>query len=302
MSIQNVLNSKFSVQFSILIGKYLPRRWGYGFGRMLGSLIGSVQNWDINRNVRVNQYVVQGENLTRAELVKAAKNVLSHAGRCYYDLHHYINKPNELDVLVPWTDQMQEFIEITNQDQGYLVVAPHISNFDLVVSRLVRGGYKGKVLSYPNPGSGYQLQNEIRKSYGLELTPLGDPGVEIESIAYLKSGGVLATGIDRPVPTRKKRHYVNFFGRPSPLPLGYITTALAADVPIIVVTAYMLPDGRYGFKNSNPIQLKNFGNKLDNILLNAEIVLKEIERFIKLVPEQWLMYYSAWPDLLEKEL
>lgn len=302
MAIQNILNSKFSVQFSILIGKYLPLKWGYSFTNLLGSLIGSFRNWDINRNIRLNQYVVQGERLTSTELNRAAKNVLTHAGRCYYDLHHYIDRLDELEDLIPWTDQMQEFINLTEQDQGFMVVAPHISNFDLVVSRLVRGGYQGRVLSYPNPGSGYQLQNEIRKSYGLELTPLDDPDVEAESISYLRSGGVVATGVDRPVPTRKRRHYVNFFGRPSPLPLGYITTALAADVPIIVVTAYMLPDGRYAFKSTNLIHLRKFGNKLDNILLNAEMVIKEIERFIKLAPEQWLMYYPVWPDLLERGL
>ena len=302
MSIQNILNSKTSVQFSILIGKYLPKKWGYGFGRLLGSLIGSVPQWDITRNIRLNQYVVQGGKLTKAELVQSTKNVLIHAGHCYYDLYHYIDKPKQLKNLVPMTDQMQDFIDLSNQNQGYLVVAPHLSNFDLVVSRLVRGGFNGRVLGYPNPASGYQLQNEIRKSYGLNLSHLGDPGLEREIIDYLKAGGVVATGVDRPVPTRKKRHYVNFFGRPSALPLGYITTALAADVPIIVVTAYMLPDGRYGFKNSQPIYLEEYDNRLENILRNAERILAEIESFIKENPEQWLMYYPVWPDLLEKGL
>ena len=302
MSIQNILNSKLSVQFSILIGKYLPKNLGYSVGRQLGSLIGSFRNWDINRNIRLNQFVIQGEKLTKAQLVRSAKDVLTHAGRCYYDFHHYINRPDALNDLVPLTDEMREFIELSKQKQGYMVIAPHLSNFDLVVSRLIRGGFIGRVLSYSNPGSGYQLQNEIRKSYGMELTPLGDPGVEAATIEYLKNGGTVATGVDRPLSTRKKRHFVNFFGMPSPLPLGYITTALAADVPIIVVTAYMLPDGKYGFKHSGPIPLKKYASRLDNILLNAEMVLKEIETFIKLAPEQWLMYYPVWPDLMEKGL
>ncbi len=300
MSIQNIFNSKASVQFSILIGKYLPRKWGYGFSKYLGTLIGSVNSWDINRNIRLNQYVVQGEKQSRSDLGRSAKKVLIHAGRCYYDLHHYFKKPEELNDIVPWSDQMQTFVELTNQNQGFMVVAPHISNFDLVISRLVMGGFQAKILSYPNPGSGYQLQNEIRKSYGMDVTPLNVPGIEAATIEYMKSGGVAATGVDRPLPTRKKRHFVNFFGKPSPLPLGYITTALAADVPIIVVTAYMMPNSRYGFRHTEPIHLKKYDNKLDNILKNAEMVLKEIEHFIKLYPEQWLMYYPAWPDLLEK--
>lgn len=302
MSIQNILNSKLSVQFSILIGKYLPQEWGYSFGRQLGSLIGFFRNWDINRNIRLNQFVIQGENLTKPQLIRSAKNVLTHAGRCYYDLHHYIDRPEALNELVPLTDEMKDFIALSNQKQGYVVVAPHLSNFDLVVSRLVRGGFVGKVISYSNPGSGYQLQNEIRKSYGLELTPAGDPGMEAAMIDYLKNGGIVATGVDRPLPSRKKRHFVNFFGRPSPLPLGYITMALAAEVPILVVTAYMLPDGRYGFRHTGPLTLKKYSSKLDTILLNAEMVLKEIEAFIRKTPEQWLMYYPVWPDLQEEGL
>lgn len=302
MSIQNILNSKFSVQFSILIGKYLPRKWGYGFSKFLSSLISSVSSWDINRNIRLNQFVVQGEKASRKELIRSVKNVLTHAGRCYYDLYHYTYKPMELDELIPLSDPIRDFIDLTSQNQGYMVVAPHLSNFDLVMSRIVRGGYQGKALSYPNPGSGYQLQNEIRQSYGLDLIPLGTPGLEAEIIEYLKNGGVVGTGIDRPLPTRKERHYVEFFGRPSPLPLGYITTALAADVPVIVVSAYMTPDGKYGFRHSGPIHLKKHTNKLDNILRNAEMILKIIEEYIKLAPEQWLMYYPVWPDLLEKGL
>lgn len=269
---------------------------------MLGSLIGSFQNWDISRNIRLNQFVAQGEKLSRAELVKSSKKILAHAGRCYYDLHHCINQPVALDELVPFTDEMQQFVNFSKEKQGYMVVAPHLSNFDLVVARLVRGGFKGKVLSQPNPGSGYLLQNDIRKSYGMDLTPLGSPGVEAAMVTYLKDGGVVATGIDRPLPTRKKKHFVNFFGKPSPLPLGYITTALAADVPIIAVTAYMTPDGKYGFKHSNPILLKKYSNKLDSILLNAEMILQEIETFIRMVPDQWLMYYPVWPDLAERDL
>ncbi len=302
MAIQNFFNSKISVQFSILIGKYLPRKWGYGVAKFLGSFIGSIHNLDINRNVRLNQFVVQGEELTKTDLVRSAKNVLIHAGRCYYDLYHYINKIEKLNDLIPMSDKMQDFIDLSHKNQGYLVVAPHISNFDLIVSRLVRAGFRGRVLSYPNPGSGYQLQNKIRQSYGLELTEIGDPGLEEEIINYLKNGGIVATGIDRPVPSRKKRHYVKFFGRPSPLPLGYITTALAANVPILVVTSYMFPDGRYGFDSSNPIHLNKYDNKMDNILRNAEMVLKETERFIRRNPEQWLMYYPVWPDLLERGL
>jgi len=302
MAENGILNSKFSVQLSILIGKYLPPKIGYRIGERLAAFIASNKNWEISKTIRGNQYIVNGEKNTRDELIQKSKQVLTHAGHCYIDLYHFFNKPEKIESLVPFSEPMKEFIEICRTGKGYMVVSPHLSNFDLVVCSLVHHGFKGKVLSYPNPGSGYQLQNEIRASYGLDVLPLGDSRLETKIIQFLKSGGVAATGVDRPVPDRKKRHYVNFFGHPSPLPLGYITTALAANVPIIAVTAIMKPDGTYGFMHSGPIQLKKYKNKLDDIMLNAERILKRIEEYIKLAPDQWLMYYPVWPELVNEKL
>jgi len=302
MSSQSLFNSKFAVEFSILIGRYMPKSTGYWLSRKLAGLIGSFQGLEINRNIRINQYVVNGENKPHRELVQLNKDVLQHAGKCYYDLYHYIDRPKKLEELVPLTTQMSELIRLSHLKEGFLIVAPHMSNFDLVVSRLISEGFKGRVLSYPNPGSGYQLQNDIRVSYGLDVVPLSDPWAETGMIDYLKQGGVIATAVDRPLPNRKKRHYINFFGRPSPLPAGYVTTALAADVPIIAVTAIMEKNGNYGFRLSEPIQLKRYQDKMDTLFLNAERTLKEIEMFIKLAPSQWLMYYPVWPDLLSEDL
>lgn len=299
---KKLLNSKFSVRLSILIGKSMPKKMGGRLITVFSNILASIKNLDLTSAIRSNQYVVSGGILSNQELVQRTQQVLSHAGHCFYDLYHYYNKPEKLETIVPWSETMAQFVKYSQEGQGYLVVAPHLSNFDLVMARLVKGGFIGKVLSYPNPGSGYQLQNEIRDSFGLDVIPLGDSSLEAEIVQYLKSGGMVATGVDRPVPGRKKRHFVQFFGRPSPLPLGYITTAQAADVPIIVVAALMHPDGRYGLRISKPILLKKFENKLDNIILNAERVLMVIEEFVKLSPEQWLMYYPVWPDQINEDI
>jgi lauroyl/myristoyl acyltransferase len=302
IKMQKFLNSKISIQLSILIGKSMSPKMGVRLSNTIGSIIGSIKRLDITKAIRSNQFVVSGGSLSDQDLVQRTIKILSHAGRCYYDLYHYYSKPEKMETIVPWSETMTELVNYSHEDQGYLVIAPHLSNFDLVVARLIKGGFKGKVLSYPNPGSGYQLQNKIRKSYGLDLIPLGDSSLEADIVQYLKAGGVVATGVDRPVPSRKKKHYTQFFGRPSPLPLGYITTALAANVPIITVAAFMHPDGSYGLRLSKPITLKKFENKLDDIILNAERVLKEVEKFIKLSPDQWLMYYPAWPDQMNENI
>ena len=302
MTLQAILNSKFSVRVSVMIGRYLSPKVGYRVSQSIASLVSRFENADITKAIRANQFIVNGETNSHRDLVEKTKNVLGHAGRCYYDLNHFFNKPEKLESMVPFSESMKDFIKICQQDQGYLVIAPHLSNFDLVVCGLVQHGFKAKVLSYPNPGTGYQLQNEIRSSFGMDVAPLGDSRFEAEIVNYLKNGGVAATGVDRPVPGRKKRHYVNFFGKPSPLPVGYITTALAADVPVIAVASYMLPSGQYDLMNSGPITLKRHRNKLDEIILNTEMVLEKIEGFIQKVPEQWLMFYPVWPDFQDERI
>jgi lauroyl/myristoyl acyltransferase len=302
MALQGFFNSRASVQASILMGKYLPPSLGYRFSEGISSLLARMVNLPINRAIRTNQYVANGETSTRQELVQMTNDVLEHAGKCFYDLYHFFNKQEKLEHMVPFSQSIDDFVKLSQGDQGYIVVSPHLSNFDLVVCGIVHYGFKGRVLSYPNPGSGYQLQNKIRASFGLNITPIGDPNLETEIIEYLRTGGVVATAVDRPITGRKKRHYVNFFGRPSPLPIGYITTALAANVPVIVVTAIMKPDGTYGFLFSGPLPLKKYRNKMEDIKLNTEMVLEHVEKFIRMAPRQWLMYYPVWPDLLSEDL
>ncbi|MGB2964303.1 MAG: lysophospholipid acyltransferase family protein [Anaerolineales bacterium] len=300
MANQNFFNSIYAVRASILIGKTLPPKIGYAFCRSFSTFLTRFENLAISRSIRANQFIVNGEKNTRAELIQQTQRILEHAGKCYYDLYHFFTKPEKLESMVPFSESMRKFIQICQQKSGLMVVSPHISNFDLVICGLAQNGFRGKILSFPNPGSGYQLQNEIRVNFGLDITPLGDSKLEAEIVNYLKNGGVTATGVDRPVPGRKKKHYVKFFGQPSPLPVGYITTALAADVPVMVVSAFMHPNGQYGFMYSDPIPLKRYKNKLDDIILNTEMILEKIEGYIRKVPEQWLMYYPVWPDTLKE--
>ena len=85
---QKLLNSKFSVRLSILIGKNMPQGMGAWIIKSISSIIGSIDNLDINRSISSNQSVVSSETLTDPELAQRTKQVLSHAGRCYYDLYH----------------------------------------------------------------------------------------------------------------------------------------------------------------------------------------------------------------------
>jgi len=300
MNVQRLLNHSWVVKTSIFIGESLPPKLGYAVTRGFARFLTAFRNSDLSRHVRANQWVAQGENLSYEELVQATRSVLTHAGRCYYDLYHTWTDIQAQREMVPISDPIEEFIAATKSQQGTLVVAPHLSNFDLAVRALASYGLKAKILTLENPTGGQRVQNKLRETTGLDITPLGDPKVYSEVIQHLKDGGVAATGVDRPSPKRKKRHQVQFLGRPSALPVGYIRLALAADVPITVVAAKMLPSQKYSLLHSGPITLKKFSDRVKEVVYNAEMILEIIGEYILQAPEQWLMYYPVWPELMEE--
>ncbi|MDZ7844557.1 MAG: lysophospholipid acyltransferase family protein [Anaerolineales bacterium] len=300
MDLQNYLGNKHVVKASIFVGETFPLRIGYRLAELFARFLTKFENSDLSRAIRANQWVAQGENLNHKELVSATRAVLTHAGTCYFDLYHTWRDPEALLERVPTSRSIEDFIEFTNRDEGVLVVAPHLSNFDLVIRALASYGFKAKILTLENPTSGNEVQNRLRATTGLDITPLNDPQVYEKVIKHLKSGGVAATGVDRPPqPVRKKRHPVNFLGRPSALPVGYIRMALAADVPIVVVAVKQLPTKDYTLLYSGPITLKRFDNRLEETIYNAEMILEHIGGYILQAPEQWLMYYPVWPDVMD---
>lgn len=299
MDLQRYLDHQWVVRTSILIGETFPPRLGYRIARSLARLLTWFENSDLSQAIRANQWVAQGEDLSHPELVAATQAVLTHAGKCYYDLYHTWRDEQALLEMVPNCPAIEDFIDYTQSGRGTLVVAPHLSNFDLVVRALAAYGLKAKILTLENPSGGKKVQNKLRATTGLDITPLDGSGVYVDVIKHLKAGGVAATGVDRPFPKRKKKHQVNFMGRPSALPVGYIRLALAADVPITVVAAQKIAPQTYNLLNSGPLPLQRYQDRVQEVVKNAEMVLEVIAEYIHRAPEQWLMYYPVWPEVME---
>jgi len=248
--------------------------------------------------VRSNQFVIRGESSTPEELDQAVVEVFTHAGRCFVDLYHNLQNPEGLKSLCPLTDDLKRLIAWSQDDDfGAFVVAPHLSNFDLVLLAAAYRGLKSQVLSYGAPSGGYKIQNEIRAQTGLNITPVS-PEVHQQAIENMCQGGFVITAVDRPI--RHKAHHMNFFGQPSPLPAGHIRMALEANVPIIVAAVEMKADQLYHLHISDPITLVRYDNPDEEIRINGETVLKVIEGYIRNAPGQWLMYYSAWPNSVQE--
>lgn len=296
MDLRRFANSRFGVNLGLWIGRTLPPSTGYRIVSFGANLLAKRDN-AITQAIRSNQRIVRGGGLSPKELDQIVRNVFTHAGRCFVDLYHNLMNPDGLKSLVPFTSFSQKLIDLGDLNTpGAFVVAPHMSAFDICLLSLAYRGFRAKVLTYGNPPGGYELQNEIRAATGLEITPVRGEATHQEAIEYMGQGGVVITAVDRPI--RRKAHTLTFFGRPSPLPAGHIRMALAADVPVVVAAAQFMGESHYRINVSDPIPMVSDTDPDVEIPKNAEAVLKQIEAFIRLAPEQWLMYFPVWPDVM----
>jgi KDO2-lipid IV(A) lauroyltransferase len=303
MSLVKTFNNKYLLQGGIKLCQWVPRLKAMAAIEVLSSMIARFKNSDLIKAIKINQKVIsERPYLTPSDLDVKTQAVIKHALLCYYDFFHTLGKPEEMSSLFPTAVELhQKFIRATRAE-GALVIAPHISNFNLIFQVITENGFRAKLLTLSALFSGYDLINNIRSRAGAEIVPVDQGRYFQETVEYLKSGGIAVTAIDRPVPIRKPSHRVKFFGKPSALPVGYISLARAANVPIIIVTAYMTADGNYDFRFSEKIYLTEYQNKLEDLINNGEVILKRIAEIIRLAPEQWLMYYPVWPDLTSNEL
>ncbi len=293
---QQFSNSKYGVEIAIWLARRLSPYGAARLARWLGHTLVSKHSSPLVQSIRLNQWVVRGQRSSAEELDQAAREVLQHAGRCVYDLYRNMRDPQGLQALAPATAVSEKLVAQSRDGSfGAFVVAPHLSNFDVVLLANAYRGLRAQVLTYAKPTSGYQIQNRIRAETGLDITPVNEASLR-KAVRTMREGGFVITAVDRPSHRRKAE--LRFFGHPAPLPYGYVRLAMEGGVPILVATAYGKPDGTYGLRVSEPIEIPGHHEDEEAVRDNAEKVLGIIEGYIRTAPSQWLMYYPVWPQLL----
>jgi KDO2-lipid IV(A) lauroyltransferase len=295
INLQRILNGRLGVAFTVLLARLLPPAVGYKFSYFVTDQVVSRKNLGLVRALRINQWVVNGENLSSEELDEAVKNTLRHTAHCLYDTYHYFQNERagrEMVIIPPEAWTMLE--RIKHEGKGVIIVGPHLSNFDFVGQVAAGTEIDALALAIPQPGGGYRWQNQIRRYSGLKVVPTSLKTMR-RARKVLDEGGIVMTAIDRPIEGSK--HLVDFFGRSAELPLHHILLALKSNVPIIVAAVVMNSDGRYDVVYSDPVTMDRCGDRDSELVHNGERILNIAEKFIRLAPNQWSMYYPVWPEI-----
>jgi lauroyl/myristoyl acyltransferase len=298
MDAHALINSRLGVGFALYAGRLLPPQSGYKLADFLARQITAHKDWSLVRAVRMNQWVISQGECTSAELDEAVLQVFRNTGHALYDFNHNLLTPLESQSLVELTPFIQERIERAREDKsGFVLVGIHLGNFEFAMHTAFRLGLRAYVLTLPELPGGLRWQYELRQKIGFEIIPVSLSSMR-QAANRLEQGGIVLTGIDRPVanPNYKPR----FFGRPASLPVHHVILALKARVPVILAAIIREPDGMFHFHVSDPIEMQHYPERATEILRNAEAVLEVAEVLIRQAPQQWAIFYPVWPEVQDQ--
>lgn len=298
MTMQTFINSRFGIGLILAIGKLIPPKFGFILADWVAKKIASRKESQMVRALRANQWIVTGQKLTSEELDAQVQDTFCHIAHVQYDLYHNLDNHQatlERMVLSP------KLVGILNSrrdgSEGTMILAPHLSNFDLAGRAMALNGYDIQVLSYPQPHGGYQWQNRLRKEVGIDVSPMSTESLR-RAKARLNAGGLVISGLERPL--LDTNYHPKFFGYPAPVPVFYVRLALQTNSAMLVITCVGTPEEDYILECSDLIYLRPFKDPVQEIEKNAEKVLKAAEPFIRAHPEQWAMNYPLWPFALNQ--
>jgi phosphatidylinositol dimannoside acyltransferase len=295
-SIERLTNSPAALKMVSFIAQAIPPKLGHSIAGLAARWIALHRDSGQVRAVRANQWVIAGEKSSSQSLDSAVLAVIQKSARSIYDLYHYGHRPELFDRLYTCDPSFGVITSRPEFDQRGLVVAGvHMAGFDLAIRWLCMNHFNPLVLTIPNPAGGRQVEFETRKKLGMNLVPGSIHGLR-QAVRYLQQGGMVVTGLDRPVPEGDLRP--RFFGRPAALPSHHVFMALKAQVPVVVVVSHLEQDGKYHIYASPPIEMDSYPDRSDEMLLNTEKVLAAGETFIRKAPQQWLVPLPVWPDIM----
>jgi lauroyl/myristoyl acyltransferase len=294
MRFQDLTSSKMATQLGIFIGQHMPRWLGYGLARVISGVMAR-QKPQIYWTVRANLRQILGPEADDGTLHQMTRHVFFHAGQTYYDFFHAIGQPPEVlaeAVRIPETLLVQIQSERA-RGRGVLLLGTHMSNFDLACLAIGTWGLPIQMLSLADPQAGFHILNYLRAKGGYELTPITPESLRA-AIRRLKSGGIVMTGMDRPIP--EDRELIEFFGRLAYLPVGPVRLALMTGATAIIGSCHCEPDEGYAFGFTGPIEMVRTGDRQQDILTNTRRLAVILEGYVRARPEQWMMFHPLWPE------
>ncbi len=293
MRLEDLAESEFALRAAVAFCRHTPRWVGHAVARG-AAWIANRGEMEIHATVQENLRHVLGPGADDATLREAARRVIVHFAQANYDFFHVAGRPAEeilAAVRVPERATARMRGELA-KGRGVLVLFAHMSNFDLAGVGLAATGLPLQVLSLANPTTTFRLQNRVRAEAGMAVMPIS-PETLRAAMRSLRSGGIVVSSMDRPVP--REEDLVDVFGEPSYVPLGPARMAFMTKATIFIATCWFDTAEGYTLDILGPIEAVRSGDRRQDILTNTRRLAGHLEEFVRARPEQWMMFHPFWP-------
>jgi len=294
MRLETILNHLNVTEAGIRLARMLPRRAGYALAEMVAGAICRVRPL-LYHTVRNNLRHILGPATGEKTLNQTTRALFVHAGRANYEFFRMVGKSAReagagLPLPAPTIAQIQTALA---GGRGVLLLGTHMGNFNLGIPAVAEAvDVPIQALSVADPNDGFTLLNQWRRRWGLEITPIAPDSLR-QAIRRLKTGGVVLTAFDHPIP--RQDGLVPFFDRPSYLPLGPARLARLPDALVILGSCQYDPGHGYVL-HTQTFDAERTRDRKHDTLVNAHRMAQILERYVAAHPEQWLMFYPFWPD------
>ena len=181
--------------------------------------------------------------------------------------------------------------ECLSKGKGAIALSAHIGNWELGAVVIALMGYPFLAVALPHKHKKVNdFFNSQRESKGVKVIPFGK--AVRQCLDSLRENKIVALVGDRDF--SEKGLVLDFFGKPTFLPVGVAAFALKTGAPI--VPAFMVRDNDDSFilKFERPIEYtptENRDNDLVEIIKSYKFI---IEHYIRKYPDQWYMFKKFW--------
>ncbi len=294
LTLSSILNSRAGTTTALWFGRSTPAFIGLPLSKWVADFISSRRHWSQVQAVRSNQWVVHQGQARGKELDQIVRAAFREAAHSIFEYYHTLDDAAAVQNVILPPSVQSIFSQIHAEPHGWLFVAPHLGNPDLLGRVIAAQNLHPLVLSVARPPGGYQLQNQLRTAAGLEMAPASMDALRLAA-EKLRSGGMVLTAADRPFPD--SRYTPRFFGHPARLPVVHIKLALRFKLPVYIIGGFRRPDNQTEMFVSEPIRMQSRSDPEDEVLFNTEAVLEHLSGYIRAHPTQWNMSLPVWPEI-----
>jgi KDO2-lipid IV(A) lauroyltransferase len=292
VSLVSFANSRWGPAAGISLVRVLRPRLSRRIADWIASRIASQAGNPTAQSLRANQAIVRQLPLDHPEVEQAAETILRHATAGFVSLFEAMRHGFDgLSHICAFDDELLTIAKgLIDSGTGMLYAGCHMVGFDQLLLYMGSLGYPVQVLAVPEVEGSYSFLNQLRRSFGANVTPIGYRALR-EAIRNLREGGIVVTGVDRPDAAGEM---LEFFGRPARLPVGHARLALQAGAPIMAGASYIDGDGKYRAVSCDVVHTSEYLGQPDAERAIAQRVIRAHEKFILDHMDEWLMFYPVW--------